>query len=225
MTHAFFTTSAEIPFGLTSDQTVQEHAHERFQVSTCDSALRLCWYSVILCQEREKHFLLSPFEEEQLSIRMSGGCLALLGTPPCVLIGNGSVQFLMTLWLSNQFNSVQLLLFSFFGVDFRLPGFFVRISRGFLRSETRAIFIRPHGSLDFGDCTLRVNYLSHRAALKRAEERELLLSPCPPLCDLPSADFAITAMTAMTGVSCGMGCSRNHVSVMGRTFKLSHKSR
>lgn len=91
MTHAFFTTSAEIPFGLTSDQTVQEHAR----------------------QEREKHFLLSPFEEEQLSIRMSGGCLALLGTPPCVLIGNGSVQFLMTLWLSNQFNSVQLLLFSF----------------------------------------------------------------------------------------------------------------
>lgn len=113
MTHASFTTSAEIPFGLTSDQTVQEHAHERFQVSTCDSALRLCWYSVILCQEREKHFLLSPFEEEQLSIRMSGGCLALLGTPPCVLIGNGSVQFLMTLWLSNQLNSVQLLLFSF----------------------------------------------------------------------------------------------------------------
>ena len=57
---------------------------------------------------------------------------------------------------------------------------------------------------------------------RRSEGARAAPFTVPTLCDLPSADFAITAMT---GVSCGMGCIRNHASAMRRTFKLSHKSR
>lgn len=57
--------------------------------STCQHVSQLCDCVLVQCDPlsgTEKHFLLSPFECEQLLICISGRRLALLGTPPCVLM-------------------------------------------------------------------------------------------------------------------------------------------